>query len=177
MSPQRMNRPRRMNAPLVSGMFPHAVTLYNVAVRTDRGSVRSTVESSITLLRGVFLDTSQAAGVRRNGLEGTDAAVLYVPPSAEAVDTVTGEPKAYLPPVEFWDTPGKAGFWTFAVSSRSAPGRGFTFFVKGLALPPEGTPPEEVRGRLEALHSDLYHISRVEQKDFGGLAHWEIGGV
>lgn len=176
-APKRLSRPRRLNASPAAGMFPHAVTLYNVAVRTGRGTVRSTVESSVTLLRGVFLDASRGADPDRNGLEGADGAVLYVPSGVEAVDAVTGELKAYLPPVEFWSAGDKSGFWTLAASSRSAPGRGFTFFVKGLAPPPEGTPPEEVRGRLEALYDQVYHVSRIKERNFGGLAHWEIGGV
>ena len=121
-APKRLSRPRRLNASPAAGMFPHAVTLYNVAVRTGRGTVRSTVESSVTLLRGVFLDASRGADPDRNGLEGADGAVLYVPSGVEAVDAVTGELKAYLPPVEFWSAGDKSGFWTLAASSRSAPG-------------------------------------------------------
>lgn len=98
-APRRMNAPRRMGArERNSAMFPHAVTLYNVAVETDKATFASTVVNHITILRGVLLDASKAVNVRESGLVGADAVNLYIPFGVEAVDAVTGKAKQYMPP-------------------------------------------------------------------------------
>lgn len=173
-----MNQFRQAN-PSARAMFPHTVTIYNVSVETDRETLKSKVVNHITILRGVFLDASKGVNVRESGLEGADAATLYIPFDVEAVDGVTGKSKRYMPPVEFWRADGKAGFWTLAISKKGASGDGYTFFIKGAALPPEGTKPELVANVVEASFPEVYHITKIDTKDFGSpdMRHWEVGGV
>lgn len=172
-----MNAPRRMGArERNSAMFPHAVTLYNVAVETDKATFASTVVNHITILRGVLLDASKAVNVRESGLVGADAVNLYIPFGVEAVDAVTGKAKQYMPPVEFWRAGDKDPYWTLAVSAKGSSLDGYTFFIKGAALPPEGTPPDKVAERVEAMYDHVYNITKIDEKDFGTLRHWEVGG-
>lgn len=177
-----MRTPRRMNdhqreSCQKSTMFPHTVTLYNVEVFTDKETVRSEVINHITILRGVLLDASKAVNVRESGLVGADAVNLYIPFGVEAVDAVTGEEKKYMPPVEFWRTDEKSGFWTLAISARGSGLDGYTFFIKDVALPPDGTDPEKVPEIVEGMYDDVYNITKIDTKDFGGLQHFEVGGV
>lgn len=185
--PRRMGPPpRRMNAAgMVGSMFPHTVTLYNVEVETDPDTIKSTVINHITILRGVFLEASKAVNVRESGLESADAVNLYIPFGVEAVDGSTGKAKKYLPPVEFWRTEDKSGFWTLAISAKGSNLNGYTFFIKGVALPPETTPqgkpvrPEMVVDVVESMYDHVYNITKVDEKDFGSpdMQHWEVGGV
>ena len=191
--PRRMNIPSRMGPPPrrgnaqggAGGMFPHTVTLYNVEVETDPDTIKSTVINHITILRGVFLDASKAVNVRESGLVGADSVNLYIPFAVEAVDAATNQPKRYLPPVEFWRTEDKSGFWTLAISTKGSNLNGYTFFIKGAALPPETTPqgkpvrPEMVVDVVESMYDHVYNITKVDEKDFGSpdLQHWEVGGV
>lgn len=176
--PQRMSAPRRMNAPN-NTMFPHMVTVYNVSVETDRDTLQSKVTNHITILRGVLLDETKAVNVRSSGLEGADAVNLYIPFNVKAVDGLTGKEKGYMPPIEFWRAEDKSGAWTLAISNRNASGDGYTFFVKGESLPPEGTKPELVADIVEAAFDGVYHITKIDTKDFGSpdMMHWEVGGV
>jgi hypothetical protein len=180
-TPRRMSPPpRRMNAPQRGGMFPHTVTVYNVVVETDKDTFESEVVNHITLLNGVFLEGSKAVNVRQSGLEGADAVSLYIPFGVEAVDALTGRPKKYLPPVEFWRTEDKTDFWTLAITAKKtskASLNGYTFFVKGTALPAEGIRPDQVVNYVEAAFDYVYSITKIDEKDFGGLRHWEVGGV
>lgn len=191
--PRRMHVPRRMGPPprrmnaagMVGSMFPHTVTLYNVEVETDPDTIKSTVINHITILRGVFLEASKAVNVRESGLESADAVNLYIPFGVEAVDGSTGKAKKYLPPVEFWRTEDKSGFWTLAISAKGSNLNGYTFFIKGVALPPETTPhgnpvrPEMVVDVVESMYDHVYNITKVDEKDFGSpdMQHWEVGGV
>lgn len=84
----------------------------------------------------------------------------------EAVDGVTGVPRKYTGPVEFWKADDKSGLWTLSVARDS-------FFIKGEAIHPEWTVQT-----IEAAYDDVYSITKVDLKDFGdGMAHWEVGGV
>lgn len=147
-------------------MFPHAVTVYNTYVETDPSTFEETSVNHITVLRGVFLDASKASNVVKSGLESADAVNLYIPFSVEAVDGVTGAPRKYVGPVEFWKADDKRGLWTLSVSRDS-------FFIKGEAVHPDWTVQT-----IEAAYDDVYSITKVDFKDFGGgMAHWEVGGV
>lgn len=180
-APRRANPPpRRMNAPAgVGSMFPHTVTLYNVEVVTDKETVRSEVINHITILRGVLVDESKSVNVRDSGLVGADAVNLYIPFSVEATDAVTGKKKDYLPSVEFWRKDDKSSLWTLAITAKGASLHGYTFFIKGVALPPEGTEPDKVVERVEALYDGVYSITKIDTKDFGSpdMQHWEVGAV
>ena len=164
-----MSRPRR-TAAAEPAMFPHTVTLYNVSVETDKESFTSRTVSHITILRGVLLDACKAVNVRESGLVGADSAMLYIPHGVKAADGITGKPKKYVPPVEFWRMEDKSAAWTLSVSSKNPDVDGNTFFVKGIAVE-----PERDTQFIEMLYDHVYDITSVDDKDFGGLAHFEIG--
>ena len=92
-------------------MFPHVVTLYNVVTEEDPSTFEETTTNHITILRGVLLDAVKAKNVNESGLVGADAVNLYIPTSVEAVDGVTGEPKQYVGPIEFWRAEDKSGLF------------------------------------------------------------------
>lgn len=168
-APKRMNTPHRANARPTT-MFPHTVTVYNVSIETDKTTFEDKLTNHITVLRGVLLDASKAVNVRTSGLEGADAVNLYIPFSVDAVDGVTGEKKSYIPPIEFWRTEDKNGFWTLAISSKEPDVDGNTFFVKG-----EVVEPNLSTGTIEMMYDHVYDITKIDEKDFGGLPHFEIG--
>lgn len=146
-------------------MFPHAVTIYNVSQETDPATLEDVSVNHITVLRGVCLQASKASNVRATGLEGADAANLYIPYEVEAVDAETGEPKEYIGPVEFWRLPDKTGYWTLSDG-------GDTFFVKG-----EVVEPDHDRQFIELAYDNVYSVTKVDDMDYGGLRHWEVGGA
>lgn len=146
-------------------MFPHTVTLYNVEISTDTATMEDKLINHITILRGVLLDATKAVNVRESGFEGADAVNLYVPFSVEAVDGVTGKQKKYIPPIEFWLSEDKTGFWTLSDGGKN-------FFVKGVAV----EPGKDVQF-IEMAYDGVYVITKIDEKDFGGLQHWEIGGA
>ena len=144
-------------------MFPHTVTLYNVEIQ--RGpNMTETITNRITILRGVFLEASKAVNVRASGLEGADAVNLYIPFDVIAVDGETGEEKKYVGPIAFREAPDRNGVWTMK------PGE--TFFVKG-----EVVEPEMSFENISRKYDGVYRITKVDEKDFGRLKHWEVGGA
>lgn len=166
-----MNHPRRKNAPRKGTMFPHTVTVYNTAVEYD-ADYNETLTNHITVLHGVFLEASKAVNVRASGLESADAVNLYVPFSVHAVDGVTGRERTYIPPVEFWRLEDHASAWTLAAGGGSASGRDTsTFFIKGEVV--EADASMEL---IELKYDGVYSVTKVDEKDFGALPHWEIGG-
>ncbi len=177
---RRMHVPRRRNTPGRAGtMFPHTVTVYNVEVSTDKETFQSRTVNHITLLRGVLLEAVKAVNVRASGLEGADAVDLYIPFAVKAFDGLTGAEKTYLPPVEFWRSEEKEKHWTLAITAKGSSLDGYTFFVKGEALPPEGVKPALVAEVVEAAYDGSYHITKIDTKDYGSpdMQHWEVGGV
>ena len=144
-------------------MFPHTVTLYNVFIEEDK-DYNETFINHITILRGVLLDASKAVNVRSSGLEGADAVNLYIPFSVEAVDGITGEPKRYTGPLEFWRRADKSELWTLSDG-------GNTFFIKGEAVEPTATVE-----LIEMKYDGVYNVTKIDEKDFGNLKHWEVGG-
>lgn len=173
--PTRMNAPHRMNAPEKKPMFPHAITLYNITSEIDPDTAMDAVTNYITVLKGVLVDDSKGVNERESGLVGADAVNLYIPFGVEAADPFTGAEKGYLPPVEFWRSSEMEKHWTLAISAKGAPLNGYTFFIKGVALPPDGVRPDMVREVVEAMYDDVYNITKIDTKDFGGLQHWEVG--
>lgn len=147
-------------------MFPHTVTVYNVESREspETGFQKDEIKY-ITVLRGVFLEASKASNVNKSGLESADAVNLYIPFSTPAVDGVTGDVKRYVGPVEFWRAGDKKGLWTLSAG-------GNCFFVKGEAVHPDWSVQT-----IEAAYDDVYEVTKVDMKDFGGdMAHFEVGG-
>lgn len=168
-TPRRMNTPRRMDAPKQPTMFPHTVTLYTTRTEVNPATFREEATNYITVIKGVLCDDSKAANVRASGLEGADAVNLTIPHSAEFTDGFTGKKKQYIGPVEFWRMEDKSGFWTLTTGQE-------TWFVKGAALPPEGMDPGKVSDYINLMFDDVYNVTKVDIKDFGGLQHFEIGG-
>lgn len=147
-------------------MFPHVVTLYNSDTEElPETGFEPTLVNHITILRGVLLDAVKAQNVNESGLVNADSVSLYIPVDVEAVDGITGEPKQYKGPIEFWRMEDKAGYWTLSTGQN-------TFFVKGEAVHPEWTAQ-----KIDATYDDVYDVNTVDFKDFGGeMSHWEVGG-
>ncbi len=148
-------------------MFPHTVTVYNVYEGEDPSQgFNPVLVNHITILRGVFLEASKAYNVRQSGMAGADAVNLYIPLDVEAVDGVTGKPKKYVGPVEFWRAEDKSGLWTLSLGHNC-------IFVKGEAVHPDWTVQ-----KIEAAYDDVYNVTKVDLKDFGGdMAHIQVGGA
>lgn len=146
-------------------MFPHTVTLYNIVTEPDVSTFKDVTTNYITILRGVLLDASKAVNVRASGLEGADAVNLYIPFDVRAVDGLTGAEKTYVEPMAFDKAEDKTGLWTLKTGLD-------TFFVKG-----EVIEPERNAEFIEAAYDGVYSITKIDEKNFGGLQHWEIGGA
>ena len=80
---------------------PHTVTIYNIVQEIDPTTLDEVEKVYTTILRGVMLQASKGANVRESGLEGADAANLYIPFVVEAVDGKTGAAKTYAKPQKF----------------------------------------------------------------------------
>lgn len=146
-------------------ILPHTVTIYNVVTETDQTTFDDVTTNYITVLRGVLLDATKGRNVRESGLESADAVTLHIPMGIKAVDGVTGAEKEYVGPIEFWKAADKSGIWTLS------PDRN-TFFVKGEVVEADKT--EEY---INLAHDGVYTVTKVDEKDFGGLQHWEVGGA
>ena len=146
---------------------PHTVTIYNVAQVTDKDTFQSTEAIYATVLRGVMLQASKAANVRKTGLEGADAVDLFIPFSVDAVDGTTGAAKKYVGPQEFFAADDRSRIWTLSVNGNG----GKTVFVKG----------EYVTDKLTAVlaRDDSYTLTKVDRMDYGSsdMQHFECGGV
>lgn len=149
-------------------MFPHTVTIYNVTSEIDKTTLTEKLVNHITVLHGVLMDASKAANVRTSGLEGADSVNLYIPFSVAAVDGVTGHEKQYATPMEFWRMEDKSGHWTLSVTGHG----GKTFFVKGEVVEPELTVE-----KLSLAYDGVYNVTKVDEKDFGSLKHFQVGGA
>ena len=141
-------------------MFPHTVTIYN----TWENPVTLDTENHVTILRGVFYDSSKAVNVRESGLTNADSVNLIIPFSVEAVDGVTGKKQTYLPPKEYETAMDKSEHWTIRAKD--------CFFVKGEVVRP-GLSFQEINASFDYVHN----VTTVDEKDFGGLPHFEIGGA
>lgn len=147
-------------------MFPHVVTLYNAETEElPETGFEPTLVNHITILRGVLLDAVKAQNVNESGLVSADSVALYIPLDVEAVDGVTGEPKQYKGPIEFWRMDDKTGYWTLSTGQN-------TFFVNGEAVHPDWSTQ-----KINAIYDYVYDVNTVDFKDFGGdMSHWEVGG-
>lgn len=136
-------------------MFPHTVTVYNLT----EDQVTFQKEYNITVLRGVLLDTVQAANINKSGLQNADSVMLYIP---FAVDTGA---KTFLPEKEYERSQEKQSHWTLR------PGR--DFFVKG-----EVVEAGKNYEQINSMYDDVYRVSTLDTKDFGSpdMQHWECGG-
>ena len=146
-------------------LMPHTVTVYNVVTDTNPTTFVDTVTNHITVLHGVLLDATKGQNVRQSGMEGADSVTLHIPLNVKATDGVTGAEKTYVGAMEFWRAADKSGLWTLT------PDRN-TFFVKGEVV--EADKSEEY---INMMHDGVYTVTKVDEKDFGGLPHWEVGGA
>ena len=146
---------------------PHTVTIYNIVRETDSVTLEEIEYVYITILRGVMLQASKGVNVRESGLEGADAANLYIPFTVEAVDGETGAAKTYAKPQEFAKAADRSGIWTLSYNGNGPE----TIFVKG----------EFVSDNLTVVrfHDDCYNITKVDAMDYGSrdMWHWEAGGA
>lgn len=146
-------------------MFPHTVTIYSIYTDTDPSTFKEVTVNHITVLRGVLFDASKGRNVTQSGLESADSVNLYIPFSVDAVDGVTGAKREYTDSLTFWRMDDKSDYWTLSVKNQNC------FVVKGEIVHPDWTVQ-----KIEAAYSDVYDISKVDKKDFGGeMAHFEVG--
>lgn len=148
-------------------MFPHTVTVYNIIQEEDPSTLKEVTHIYITILRGVMLQASKGANVRESGLEGADAANLYIPFAVEAVDGKTGEAKTYAKPQEFFKSADRNGLWTLSYNGNG----GETVFVKGEFISDNMT--------VVQYHDDCYKVTKVDAMDYGSadMRHFEVGGA
>lgn len=158
--PQRMSVPKRANGENHT-MFPHTVTVYNTG---DEDPVTFERVDHITVLRHVFYDASKAVNVRESGLTNADSVNLIIPWTVEAVCGTTMEPATYLPPKEYETAMDKDKHWTIKTND--------CFFVKGEVIRP-GLTFQQINASFDYVHN----VTSVDEKDFGGLRHWEVGGT
>lgn len=144
-------------------ILPHTVTVYNIVTDEDE-NFRSITTNYMTILRGVLVDETKGRNVRESGLESADAVILHIPRGVVAVNAETGKEVAYVEPMDWYNAEDKSGIWTLSVD------RG-TFFIKGEVVEPGMT-----ESYINMKHSGVYTVSSVDNKDFGGLAHFEVGG-
>lgn len=146
---------------------PHTVTIYNIVRETDLSTLKEVEHVYITILRGVMLQASKGANVRESGLEGADAANLYIPFAVEAVDGKTGATKTYAKPQEFVKATDRSGLWALSYNGNG----GETVFVKG----------EFVSDNMDIVQhqDDCYNVTKVDAMDYGStsMQHWEVGGA
>ena len=143
-------------------MFPHPVTVY---LTGDEAPVTFEAATHITVLRGVFYDSSKAVNVRESGLTNADSVNLIIPFSVEAVDGVTGKKQTYLPQKEYETAMDKEKHWTIRTGDDC-------FFVKGKIVRP-GLSFQEINASFDNVHQ----VNVVDPKDFGDLKNWEVGGA
>lgn len=143
-------------------MFPHTVTVYNMG---DEDPMTFEKITHVTVLRGVFFDARKAANVRESGLSNADAVNLMIPFDVDAVNGETGKAQAYLPPLQYEASDEKAQHWTIQTGDSC-------FFVKGEVVRP-GMSFQEINVSFDSVHK----ATSVDEKDFGTLKHWEVGGA
>ena len=142
-------------------MFPHTVTVY---LTGEEDPVTFEKETGITVLEGVFYDSSKAVNVRESGLANADSVNLIIPFGVKAVNGETGEEQTYLPPKEYETSMEKHAHWTIRT--------GDCFFVKGEVVR-SGLTFQEINNAFDNVHN----VNTVDEKDFGRLKHWEVGGA
>ena len=148
---------------------PHTVTIYNIVQEIDPTTLDEVEKVYTTILRGVMLQASKGVNVRESGLEGADAANLYIPFTVEAVDGKTGAAKTYAKPQEFVKAADRSGLWTLSYDGNG----GETLFIKGEFVL-DGQNLNVVR-----YHDDCYNVTKVDAMDYGSpdMQHWEVGGA
>lgn len=142
-------------------MFRHTITIYNTG---EEDPITFEQKNHITVLRGVFYDASKAVNVRESGMTNADSVNLIIPFDVEAVNGETGKPQAYLPPKEYEIAVDPSQHWTIKTDD--------CFFVKGEVVRPAMS-FQDINNAFDSVHK----VTSVDEKDFGALQHWEVGGA
>jgi hypothetical protein len=129
-------------------MFRDTITVYNKYVE---GGVE---KWSRTILQGVFWDSRRGAVLRKNGAASADSAVILIPRSAD----LRG---AYRKPMVWGAQEVKTGTWTLQEGHTVVRGAHDIEILKSIT--------KELAGL-----DDVLAITIVDDKNFGGLAHWEV---
>jgi len=138
-------------------MFPHTVTVY---YEYEDELLMTEVHS--TVLKGVLVDAVKGAQIAAGGAEPADEVTVYIPHDVRAWDGLTLLEKRFAKPKEYAASADKSALWTLDVE------RGY--MVKGEVVTEEGY------RAVSAKYDDVWRITRVDDKDFGNLRHFEVGG-
>ena len=143
---------------------PHVVTVFNVWEDSNLA-----IQTNITILRGVFLDTSRGNSVSQAGLSDTSRAILFIPHNVRA-EGITGVLKRYKPPKEFAAATNKASLWT--LESGGDGNSTATYFARGVIKTPM------TLAQLKANRDDVFDVTSIAIRDFGSekMRHWMVNG-
>lgn len=143
---------------------PHVVTVFNVWEDSNLA-----IQTNITILRGVFLDTSRSDSVSQAGLSNTSGATLFIPLDVRA-EATTGVLKRYKPPKEFAAATNKTNLWT--LESGGDGNSTATYFARGVIKTPM------TLAQLKANRDDVFDVTSVAIRDFGSekMRHWMVNG-
>ena len=121
----------------------------------------------LVYLRGVMLQALNGRSVQRRGGMEENEATLFVPLSAQA-ENAAGEPRIFLPPLEYARCTDPEKYWTLQPEGESA-GRS-SFFVKGEIA--EACSLAEAREKYDYV----YIVAGWQLHDYGSraLQHWEV---
>ena len=141
---------------------PHSVTLYIVTENDDYS-----VNVDTTILRGVFLDATNARSVSTVGANNSGGATLFIPFGVRSTGA-DGREKTYIDYKRYTELEDPADYWTLCPAGDSSVAD--CYFVKG-----------EVYSALEyaeakKLYPDVYKVSSIMTRDFGtrDMQHWQV---
>lgn len=149
---------------------PHTVTIFNAHEDPD-----FTLRYSVTVLEGVFLDTTTGAGNSNTGAQGQNSASLYIPFSVKATDAVTGERKKYVPGITFHALDWQGDAWTLEGGGENS---GIDcYYIKGrvndvIDVENDAIDYDTLRGKFP----DVYAVQSVRTCDYGSkdMQHWAV---
>ena len=158
------------------------ITPHTVFLVDGRPDANGAMAYSLTVLRGVMLQSAESPGVNASGFRsasGTslrvlaaraESTMLYIPFSVTAEDG-NGQPKQYLPPRDYAALADRSGFWTLDPAGDEA-ARCAYFTGEPLT---EALPLQAAREQL----GSVWVLSGVRLCDYGSpaLRHWEVTGV
>lgn len=158
------------------------ITPHTVSLVDGRPGADGTMAWTLTLLRGVMLQSAESPGVNTEGFRGAagtslrvlaaraESTMLYIPFSVQAEDAA-GETKQYLPPKAYAALTDRSGFWTLDPAGEEA-ARCAYFTDEVLAAP---LPLQTARETL----GHVWTVGGVRSCNYGSAAlqHWEVTGV
>jgi hypothetical protein len=129
-------------------MFNDTITVYNKYVE------QGTEKWKRVVLRGVFWSAARGAVLRRTGADSADSVVILIPRSVRS-DGV------FVTPMKWAAMSEKVRSWTLH--------EGDTVVKGAVSVEISRSAAKELSGL-----DDVYTITVVDDKDFGGLPHWEV---